>query len=72
MVKYEEHVLSGIPYIHAYSDENKYIIKDGAEYGHYWFKKEHGYVFTEGEPIIESDDIDEAEAYDIIFGGGGE
>lgn len=54
MVKYEKHDnVLGETWIHAYSDSNRYIVTDGKQYGHCWFKESQALEFTEGDIIEE-------------------
>ena len=66
-IVYERRKISNGDYIHAYSDENRYIIENGVTYGHYWYPETEIHTFTEGEVIPEPDPTPE-EALAILLG----
>ncbi len=68
MLIYEDHVYNGKDWVSVTSDEGRYVIVDGVGYSTIWMTKEAEKPCVEGEII--PDDIDDAEAYNIIFGGG--
>lgn len=68
MLIFQEHVFEGVEYVSVTSSEGKYVIHNGFEYGTVWVRKNELQPCSEGDVI--PDGIDEAEAYDIIFGGG--
>lgn len=69
MLKYENHDFEGKAWISVESDSNRFVVCDGSEYTCLWMLKPEEKPCVEGNVIPESDDIDEAEAYNIIFGG---
>lgn len=67
-IVYERRKISNGDYIHAYSDENRYLIENGVTYGHYWYRDTETHSFTEGEVIPEPEPTPD-EILDFLFGG---
>jgi len=62
----QEHFdVNGRDFIRTYSDENRYVVRDGEQYSEACDPAEFGRIYTEGD-IIESDDVDEATAEEIV------
>ena len=68
MIVYREHIFEGTEFIEATSDDGRFVIYNGFEYGTVWICKTEFQPCAEGDRI--PDGIDEAGAYEIIFGGG--
>lgn len=66
----QEHFdVNGHDFIRTYSDENRYVVRDGVEYSEACDPAEFGRTYTEGEKMP----VDEIEAYaeeilDILTG----
>lgn len=69
MLIYENHFFNGEDYVSVTSDANRYVVVDGEEYTIIWMKKSEEKPCTEGDIIQTTDDIDDAEAFGILFGG---
>lgn len=71
MIVQEHFDVNGRDFIRTCSDANRYVVRDGVEYGEACDPAEFGRVYTEGElmPIDESVLADKAEAFDILIGG---
>lgn len=71
MIVQEHFDVNGRDFIRTYSDANRYVVRDGVEYGEACDPAEFGRTYTEGElmPPDESALADKAEAYDILLGG---
>ena len=67
MIVQENFTLNGRAFVRTVSDSGRYVVRDGVEYAEACDPAEFGRTYTEGE--LMPDDIDEAEAYAIIFGG---
>lgn len=70
MIVQEHFYVNGRDFIRTYSDANRYVVRDGVEYGEACDPAELGRTYTEGElmPPDESTLVDKAEAYDILMG----
>ena len=68
MIKTEHLTINGRAFVRTYSDSNRYVVRDGAEYSEAYDPEEFGRVYEEGE-IIESEatDKDYAEAGKILY-----
>lgn len=71
MIVQEHFIVKGRNFIRTYSDANRYVVRDGVEYGEACDPAEFGRTYTEGElmPPDESALADKAEAFDILLGG---
>ena len=65
MIKTETVTINGKQFIHTYSDEGRYIVRDGVVYGEAYDPAELGREYTEGNEIPVTDE----EALSIIMGG---
>lgn len=57
-------------YIHTWSNDRRYVVRDGMSFDEAYDPAEFGRTYTEGE-LIPTDDTalaDKAEAYDILMG----
>jgi len=70
MIIVENITINGRQFTHTYSDENRYVVRDGVEYDEAYDPIEYNRQYTEGEPIPRYDEDPTAdEVLDIIFGG---
>ena len=71
MIVQEHFDVNGRDFIRTCSDANRYVVRDGVEYGEACDPAEFGRTYTEGElmPPDESALADKAEAFDILLGG---
>lgn len=71
MIVQEHFDVNGRDFIRTYSDANRYVVRDGVEYGEACDPAEFDRTYTEGEPMPpdESALADKAEAFDILLGG---
>lgn len=60
--------VNGRDFIRTYSDVNRYVVRDGVEYGEACDPAEFGRTYTEGD-VMPTDDADAAEILDILMGG---
>jgi len=65
MIKQENVTINGKQFIHTYSDEGRYIVRDGVEYEEAYDPAELDRQYTEGDEIPVTDE----EAFSIILGG---
>lgn len=74
MTKYEPVVIDGKNYVHAYSDEGRYLV-GGVPYSDKYIDvcdpAELGRTYTEGDPLPD-DDSEAEEILDILLGGADE
>lgn len=72
MIKIETITINGREFIRTYSDENRYVVRDGVAYSEAIDPPEFGRVYTEGNAMPEIPSMTEIEekavAYDIITG----
>ena len=71
MIVQEHFDVNGRDFIRTCSDANRYVVRDGVEYGEACDPAEFGRTYTESElmPPDESALADKAEAFDILLGG---
>ena len=70
MIVTETYELNGRQFVRTYSDANRYVVRDGIEYGEANDPAEFGRVYTEGDLMpIEDIESNAQEILDIIFGG---
>ena len=69
MIVQEHFVVNGLDFIRTTSDADRYVVRDGVEYGEACDPAEFGRTYTEGE-LMPSEETAEAkaEAYDILMG----
>lgn len=73
MIVQEHFTVNGTDYIRTYSNAGRCVV-GGEPYGEYYEATdpaEYGRQYTEGE-LMPNNDISDAEAFAIIFGGGAE
>ncbi len=68
MIKVEQLVIDGRDFTYTYSDEGRYVVRDGISYGEAYDPAEFGRTYTEGELIPEIESSAE-EVLDILLGG---
>ena len=72
MIKTETVTINGKEFIRTYSDENRYVVRDGVAYSEAVDPAEFGRTYTEGYAMPETSTMTETEekamAYDIIMG----
>jgi len=70
MIVTETYELNGRQFIRTYSDANRYVVRDGIEYGEANDPAEFGRTYTEGNLMTdEGIESNAREILDIIFGG---
>ena len=70
MIVTETYMLGDRQFIRTYSDANRYVVRDGIEYGEANDPAEFGRTYTEGNLMpIEDSEAEAQEILDIIFGG---
>ena len=65
MIKQENVTINGKHFVHTYSDEGRYIVRDGVAYDEAYDPAELDRQYTEGDEIPVTDE----EAFSIIMGG---
>jgi hypothetical protein len=69
MIKTEQVTIGNYTYTRTYSDANRYVVRDGAEYEEALDSIDSGLVYTEGN-LIPTEDVEDAMAIlDILLGG---
>lgn len=70
MIKTENYEIKGVPFVRTYSDENRYVVRDGVSYEEANDPAALGRTYTEGDVIQteESEAEDLANAARILFG----
>lgn len=72
MIKTETFYINDREFTRTYSDENRYVVRDGVSYEEACDPAEFGRTYTEGD-LIENYELtennDKSEAYDILVGG---
>ena len=68
MIVVEKFYVDGVEFNRTYSDEGRYVVRDGVSYGEACDPAEFNREYTEGEPMPE-EEIDDAEALHILLGG---
>ena len=69
MIRTEIVTINGQEFEHVYSDENRQVCRDGQAWDEVFNPINTGRVYTEGEPIPETEATAE-EVLDILLGGG--
>lgn len=70
MIVQETYMLGDRQFIRTYSDANRYVVRDGIEYGEANDPAEFNRQYTEGDLMpIEEIESNAREILDIIFGG---
>lgn len=66
----QEHFdVNGRDFIKTYSDDGRYVVRDGVEYSEACDPAEFGRVYTEGEVMpVEDEDTEAQEILDILTG----
>ena len=64
-VKYTTKVIGGTEYDYAYSDEGRYLVRDGIPYGEAIDPLNSGRKYTEGD-VMPTDEDDEATEQDYL------
>ena len=72
MIKQENLQINGQEFIRTYSDDNRYVVRDGVSYSEAVDPAEFGRVYTEGDvmPDEETTDEDYVEIGKILMGVG--
>lgn len=61
--------VNGRDFIKTYSDDGRYVVRDGVEYSEACDPAEFGRVYTEGEVMpVEDEDTEAQEILDILTG----
>lgn len=72
MIKTEELTVNGKTFVRTYSNENRYVVRDGISYSEAVDPAEFGRTYTEGDVMPEVSSMTETEekamAYDILMG----
>ena len=69
MIVTENVIIDGRQFTHNYSDENRYVVRDGISYAEAYDPAEFGRTYTEGDVMPTDETLeDKAEAYDILMG----
>lgn len=68
MIRTEHFDVNGRDFIRTYSDDNRYVVRDGVSYSEACDPAEFGRTYTEGD-VMPTDDADAAEILDILMGG---
>lgn len=70
MIVQEHFEVEGRDFIRTYSDDNRYVVRDGVEYGEACDPAEFGRTYTEGDRLPDEEiESNAAEILDIIMGG---
>ena len=70
MIVTETYELNGRQFVRTYSDANRYVVRDGIEYGEANDPAEFGRTYTEGNLMTDEEiESNAREILDIIFGG---
>lgn len=72
MIVQEHFDVNGRDFVRTYSDEGRYVVRDGVEYSEACDPAEFGRTYNEGDYMEDeerTDLADKAEAYDILMGG---
>ena len=70
-IRTESMTINGRVFTRTWSDENRYVVRDGIEYSDAIDPSEFGRTYTEGDemPYEPADELaDKAEAFDILMG----
>ena len=70
MIVTETYMLGDRQFVRTYSDANRYVVRDGVEYGEANDPAEFGRTYTEGNLMTDEEiESNAREILDIIFGG---
>lgn len=67
MIVQEHFDVNGRDFVRTYSDEGRYVVRDGVEYSEACDPAEYGRTYTEGE--VMEDDTTAEEILNILTGG---
>ena len=67
MIRQENLQINGQEFIRTYSDNNKYVVRDGVSYSEAVDPAEFNRVYTEGD-VMPDEEISEEEAGRILMG----
>lgn len=67
MIKQENIQINGQEFIRTYSDNNKYVVRDGISYSEAVDPAEFNRVYTEGD-VMPDEEVTEEEAGRILMG----
>lgn len=67
MIKQENIQINGQEFIRTYSDDNRYVVRDGVSYSEAVDPSEFNRVYTEGD-VMPDEEITEEEAGRILMG----
>ena len=65
MVKVEEITIDGTLFTKTYSDDDRYVVREGVEYEEAWDPAVYGRTYTEGRKI-ERDEEEQGDAEEIV------
>lgn len=68
MIVQEHFDVNGVDFVRTYSDEGRYVVRDGTSYSEACDPAEYGRTYTEGE-LMPEDDTTAEEILDILTGG---
>lgn len=71
MIQTETFYINGVEFTRTYSDDNRYVVRDGAEYVEACDPAEYNRTYTEGKTMSASDtgSVDAEEILNVILGG---
>lgn len=69
MIRTENFQIDGQDFVRTYSDDNRFVVRDGISYSEAIDPAEFNRVYTEGEEMPD-EEIDETEIARILLGGG--
>lgn len=67
MIRQENLQINGQEFIRTYSDDNRYVVRDGVSYSEAVDPAEFNRVYTEGD-VMPDEEISEEEAGKILMG----
>ena len=71
MIQVETFYINDREFTRTYSDEHRFVVRDGVSYEEACDPAEFGRTYTEGDLILDynlSENEDKSEAYDILIG----
>ena len=68
MIIQEHFDVNGRDFVRTYSDENRYVVREGIEYSEACDPAEFGRTYTEGD-VMPEDETEAEEILDILTGG---
>ena len=69
MIKTENVTINGKSFIRTWSDENRYVVRDGVSYSEAYDNSEFGRTYTEGEAMEDYSTEDDAKEIIAILTG---